>query len=301
MAEIIEILSVALLEQERQRVIELKHLANSLKLEFGWHYLLDLTWILSKLDQIHGMRIMDAGAGVGILQWYLAQQGAEVLSVDRESRAHLPLRFRRRYQVDGLRPEDLSPVDQMELTHAARTAKSMKKIAVNMVDTGKDIFAKWFSKQSLDQLGQVTIYNQDLKELVDVQDDTFDAVVAVSALEHNSPEHLSIVVDELLRVLKPGGLLLATLGAAKEGDWFHEPSQGWCFSAESLRRAFGLSQEVPTNYAQFDELFEQLRNCAELRDSLARFYFRSGTNGMPWGVWDPQYQPVGVCKIKRYA
>ena len=301
MAEIIEILSVALLEQERQRVVELKQLANSLKLEFGWHYLLDLTWILSKLEQIHGMRVMDAGAGMGILQWYLAQQGAEVLSVDRESRARLPVRFRRRYHVDGLRPEDLAPVEMMDLSPAALTSNSMKKIAIDLVDRSKNIVAKQFSKQSLDQLGRVTIYNRDLKKLVDVQDGAFDAVVAVSALEHNSPEDLSIVVDELLRVLKPGGLLLATLAAAKEEDWFHEPSQGWCYSAESLRRAFGLSQEVSTNYAQFDELFEQLCNCAELRDNLARFYFRSGDNGMPWGVWDPQYQPVGVCKIKRYA
>ena len=32
---------------------------------------------------------------------------------------------------------------------------------------------------------------------------------------------------------------------------------------------------------------------------LAAFYARSGDNGMPWGKWDPQYQPVGVCKVKN--
>jgi len=301
LAEIIEILSVALLEQERQHVADLKHLARSLKLEFGWHYLLDLTWILSQLEEIRGKRIMDAGAGVGVMQWYLAQQGAEVLSVDRESRAHLSDRFRRRYQVKGLRPEDLLPVDQGQAPLTARTTKSVKKKALSFVDIGMDIVARGFPKPADDKQGWVTIYNQDLKELVDIQDDTLDAVVAVSALEHNAPNDLSKVVAELMRVLKPGGLLLATLGAAKEQDWFHEPSQGWCYSEGSLRRAFGFPQEVPTNYGQFDELFEQLRNCDELRDNLARFYFRSGDNGMPWGIWDPQYQPVGVCTIKRHA
>ena len=301
MAEIIEILSVALLEQERQHVADLKHLARSLKLEFGWHYLLDLTWILSQLEEIRGKRIMDAGAGVGVMQWYLAQQGAEVLSVDRESRAHLSDRFRRRYQVKGLRSEDLLPVDQGQAPLTARTTKSFKKKALSFVDIGLDIVARGFPKPADDKQGWVTIYNQDLKELVDIQDDTLDAVVAVSALEHNAPNDLSKVVAELMRVLKPGGLLLATLGAAKEQDWFHEPSQGWCYSEGSLRRAFGFPQEVPTNYGQFDELFEQLRNCDELRDNLARFYFRSGDNGMPWGIWDPQYQPVGVCTIKRHA
>jgi len=301
LAERIEILSVGLLEQERRLIVDLKHLAKSLKLEFGWHYLLDLTWILSQLEEIRGKRIMDAGAGVGVMQWYLVQKGAEVLSVDRESRAHLPSRFRRRYQVKGLRLEDLSPVDQVQIPHAEWTALSFRKKALNLVDTGKDIISMLFSKPSDEKQGWVTIYNQDLKELVDVQDDTLDAVVAVSALEHNSPNDLSKVVAELMRVLKPGGLLLATLGAAKDQDWFHEPSQGWCYSEGSLRRAFGFSREVPTNYGQFDKLFEQLRNCGELRDNLARFYFRSGDNGMPWGVWDPHYQPVGVCKVKRYA
>ena len=55
---------------------------------------------------------MDAGAGTGVLQWYLAEQGAEVLSVDRGSRSDLPLRFRRRFHVQGLRPQDLAPASQ---------------------------------------------------------------------------------------------------------------------------------------------------------------------------------------------
>jgi hypothetical protein len=44
---------------------------------------------------------------------------------------------------------------------------------------------------------------------------------------------------------------------------------------------------------------EKLRACTELRENLASFYFRSGENGMPWGKWDPQYQSVGVLKVKR--
>ena len=104
--EKIELLSVDLLNKHRQQVIDLRKLARSLGLDFGWHYLLDLTWILSELGTTQGKRIMDAGAGTGILQWYLAQQGAEVISVDRLSRAALPLRFRARFHVSGLRSQD---------------------------------------------------------------------------------------------------------------------------------------------------------------------------------------------------
>jgi ubiquinone/menaquinone biosynthesis C-methylase UbiE len=144
----------------------------------------------------------------------------------------------------------------------------------------------------------VILYNQDLKALTDVLDNSLDAVVAVSALEHNAPGDLPGVVAELMRVLKPGGLLLATLCTGRDQDWFHEPSAGWCYTDASLRRLFDLLEDTTYNYADYDKLFEALCNCAELRDNLASFYARSGENGMPWGKWEPQYQPVGVCKIK---
>ena len=48
-------------------------------------------------------------------------------------------------------------------------------------------------------------------------------------------------------------------------------------------------------------LGRQLARCAELRVSLSWRYRLSGRNGMPWGRWDPRYQPVGVCKVKRLA
>ncbi|PWH13338.1 MAG: hypothetical protein DDG59_14380, partial [Anaerolineae bacterium] len=146
--------------------------------------------------------------------------------------------------------------------------------------------------------GCVWIYNQDLSQLTDIPDNTLDAVAALSALEHNPPERLPSVVQELMRVLKPGGLLLATLGASPDRDWLHEPSQGWCYSEATLRRAFDLAPETPSNYNRYAELMEALRDCVELRDNLARFYFRSGENGMPWGKWDPQYQSVGILKVK---
>jgi len=68
-----------------------------------------------------------------------------------------------------------------------------------------------------------------------------------------------------------------------------------------LQKAFDFSSEVPSNYGEYDRLMIALVNCQALRDNLASFYFRSGENGMPWGVWDPQYQSVGVCKIKQHG
>ena len=115
----------------------LKKLARSLGLEFGWHYLLDLAWIIQNLGDVQGKRLIDAGAGTGVLQWYLALEGAEVLSVDRGSRRDLPLRFRRRFKwlrpslfadalVEDLRADAKSLMNVLEVAgpwDAARDAK----------------------------------------------------------------------------------------------------------------------------------------------------------------------------------
>jgi len=293
-AEKIEILSISLLDQHRQRVETLKSLAHTLGIGMGWHYLLDWVWILAMLGDVNGKRILDAGAGEGLLQWYLAEQGAEIISVDRSSRAELSLRFRARYPVRGLTKEDLdSPlrVLRKNINHASDFKTKIYSLVRGTGGLLKIALPKSPS-------GEVTIYNQDLASMPLIPSDSVDTVVAISALEHNSPEELGGVADELVRVLKPGGLLLATLGAARDRDWFHEPSKGWCYTDASLRHYFHLSASIPSNYSQYDDLLFALRNCAELRDNLADFYFRSGDNGMPWGNWDPKYQSVGVCKRK---
>lgn len=276
----IEILSVDILNKNRPLVEEFRQLSESLKIGLGWHYLLDLSWSARMLQILPGMYVLDAGAGTGVMQWWLAAKGVNVLSVDRYSRADLSMEFRAWCSVQGLRPVDLKPISWY---NKLRNTLSMA--------TGKAL-------TTLNRRGTVTIYNQYLANMHDIPDNSIDAVVSISALEHNSPDGLSACVTELLRVLKPGGKLIATLAAAKEQDWFHEPSQGWCYTEATLRDIFELPLDCPSNYDKYDELFELLKNCGELKDNLASTYFTSGNNGMPWGVWNPQYQPVGVCKVK---
>ncbi len=292
--EKIEILSVALLDQHRRQVETLRTLARSLGIGIGWHYLLDWSWILAMLGEVEGRHILDAGAGEGLLQWYLAGRGAEVISVDRTSRAELSLRYRARFSVRGMMGDDLvSPwqVWQKNIQHA----RGIKAKASTWIRGFGGLIETGLPKRGN---GKVILYNCDLSDMPSIPDNSVEAVVAVSALEHNSPAGLAKVVDELMRVLKPGGFLFATLGAARDTDWFHEPSQGWCYTEASLRRLFSLPGDVFSNYSQYDELFTSLKNCAELHHNLASFYFQSGNNGMPWGKWDPQYQTVGVVKQK---
>ena len=148
------------------------------------------------------------------------------------------------------------------------------------------------------QKGNVTIYNQDLARMPEIPDVSVDAIVSISSLEHNTPEGLQDCLAELWRVLKPGGKLVATLGAAKSSDWFHEPSKGWCYTEATLRRVFDLPESAPSNYGEYDVLMAKLRDCTQLKNGLAPVYFQGGNNGMPWGKWDPKYQSVGVIKTR---
>ena len=225
------------------------------------------------------------------MQWWLVARGVNVVSVDLNSRAGLAPDFRSWCRVEGLRPHDLEP----------STTPSLRGTLTRNPLLWPGQIRRAFSKpaEPPSDRGTITIYNQDLASLPDIPDASLDAVVSISALEHNEPDSLHQIVGELMRVIKPGGRLVATLAAAKDGDWFHHPSKGWCYTETSLRKLFDLPDDCPSNYDRHDELFEALRNCAELRDNLAGFYYRSGDNGMPWGVWDPKYQPVGVVKVKQ--
>lgn len=296
--EHLEILSGELLLNQSACIQEFQKLSRHLEIGLGWHYLLDLCWAAQEVDPVSGMQVVDAGAGMGIMQWWLAEQGVDVISVDRLSRRHLPEPFRQCYRVQGLREEDLAPLPRPGLRgflpplSPRRWHLYPRKLATSL--------RQWHSKsEAASDSGTIFIYNQVLASMPDIPDNAVDAVVSISALEHNPPDELRACVTELMRVLKPGGKLIVTLSAAKEHDWFHEPSQGWCYTEATLRDIFDLSTDCPSNYDHYDELFEALQYSRELRDNLADFYFKSGNNGMPWGVWDPRYQPVGIVKVKN--
>ena len=292
----IEILSVELLDSERTVVDEFLQLSKTLEIGLGWHYLLDLSWAVKQLNPNRGLRVVDAGAGLGLMQWWLIGQGVDVVSIDRNNRRNLPDHFRKKYRVRGFKKNDLAPAIRLGDFLSLRLLSDWRKTFQKFFVAGQRL---WWVANIRKPPGTLHIYNIELASISDIPDNSIDAVVSISALEHNSPETLRIIVTELLRVLKPGGKLIATLGAAKENDWFHEPSGGWCFTEHTLRDIFDLNATSNSNYDQYDELMIRLQNSDALKHNLSDFYFESGNNGMPWGIWNPQYQPVGVIKVKQ--
>lgn len=289
----LELLSVDLLEQHPERAAYFRRLSRRLAVSPGWHYPLDWIWLDLRLGCARGLEILDAGAGIGLMQWHLALSGASVISVDRSSRAWLPWHMRYWYRARGFRPADLLPFRRI-LTPRQPTI-SVRERGVALLRSALGCVLHLGRARAE---GRVRLYTQDLHALPEIASGSIDKVVAVSSLEHNTPDRTEAVVSELWRVLKPGGSLLATMSAAGGEDWYHAPSSGWCYTEATLRRLFRVPESVSSNFAEFEARMEALRDCAYLRRQLPRRYFRSGDNGMPWGVWNPLYQPVGIVVSK---
>ena len=68
---------------------DIKYWSKVLNRPNGWHYDLDIIWILNKLIEYEvkpGDWILDAGAGQGLLQFILASKGYNVISYDYSDR-----------------------------------------------------------------------------------------------------------------------------------------------------------------------------------------------------------------------
>ena len=107
-------------------------------------------------------------------------------------------------------------------------------------------------------------------------------------------ENLKTAFDEIKRVVKPNAhWAVTTSGTEKAETYFHESSQGNCFSCGEFENTFGAS---PKGEQDPQKILQKYQNCGYLKENLAKFYFKSGKYGMPWGKWDPKYIPVGIFK-----
>lgn len=261
------------------------------KKQFGWHYPLDLVWIVSHAQHLpQGSLILDAGAGNGLLQYVLLRLGFRVISVDFAVRrgppdvAWLALSRGETFDTDYLR--------HLQSHHGANTQPTEEEQRIDSPDGFRHLLAE--------HPARLVFYRADLADLNLLPDGFVDAVVSVSALEHNDLATTARAVDECLRVLKPGGTMLATVSATDGEDWFHEPSKGWCYSEATLQRLFQLAADTPSNFGDYARIFAAIQTPGNLlHTQLAPFYFASGNNGMPWGRWEPEYLPVGVKKCKK--
>jgi SAM-dependent methyltransferase/glycosyltransferase involved in cell wall biosynthesis len=288
----IELLSMELLRRHRDTVDFIYSEKIGKGKSLGWHYLLDLTWIVEQIKDLpSGATILDAGAGLGLLQFLLLAMGHRVISVDfspRKSPSNVPTIKIGHGNGNGF---EHHYIDHLKKNFAQSHSDADQPVILQ----SRSEFEKLLAMEK----APLILYQADLLDMSLLSDASVDAVVSVSAIEHIDLDQVGAAVKECSRVLKPEGCMYATTSASSDGTWYHEASQGWCYDENKLREIFRLAPSVDSNFNDYAGIFDEMvRPGNELHVQLASFYMSSGNNGMPWGIWKPEYLPVAVRKKK---
>lgn len=313
----IELLSIEILETHKKYVELVDEVCLALNLSLGWHYILDIPWVLKEIQGLQKPSIVvDAGGGVGAIGWTLALLGHKIINVDFR-RVEPPKSFTDLFPVDYLDqekefedvyidhlknqkvedPEIEKELEKIEKPNEEERSKEIERrtIKPELHQEKRTLLEKKIKKNPPHT---ITFYKSDFRDMANIPSESIDAIVSISAIEHTEDKNIKAIAEEFNRILKPGGKMVITTSAAKV-DWYHKLSRGWCFSEKTLRDAFDLDSEAYSNYNRHDSIFEKIKSSKELQERLAPIYFNSGKSGMPWGVWNPQYIPVGLVKTKK--
>ena len=112
----------------------------------------------------------------------------------------------------------------------------------------------------------------DFLEFSKTFENTADVVYWLSSIEHNTLEQQKLCVEASLRVLKPGGLFLATFGHSPETNWF-DPSEQLNLSASDAELVMGVPWKIEP---QFEETVEEYK--LDLMELDSRHRVRYGTS-----------------------
>jgi hypothetical protein len=265
--------------------------------EIGWHYATDLAWIYTRVrhwPRTH--RILDAGGGTGPLQFLLAGMGFRVTNIDMVLPQPAPADVRR-YRLTCRRLKHFAETSyadhqrQRPANHGTSFAAQLKRMLRRGLGSLREQVRAAYEPVAPGSIEWVT---GNLCDLRDISQNSFDAVVSLSALEHIPIGKLGEALSELSRVSHPAAPWAVTTSATERASaWLHEPSQGWCYSVDDLTERFGA---VAAGQQDAAAALQRYRDCAYLRNHLAAFYRRTDRSGMPWGIWDPRYIPVGLSR-----
>lgn len=269
--------------------------------QLGWHYIADITWIYGKVKAWpRSQKILDLGGGSGPIQYFLAELGFNVVNID--------LVFVKPLAADTLRYktqfEELKSFTNTDYAEHIAPLSSLKLMVKNSAWYRKyksighaEKHAAWRKQAGLDEIpvGTIRRIRGNLCSMPEIANGSFDAAVSLSALEHIPLSELPKALAEVQRVLTQEAVCAITTSGTEQAEtWFHQPSQGNCFAACDLEKIFGAN---PMTQQDPSDVMSKYKQCQYLKSHLADSYKKSDKNGMPLGVWDPKYIPVGIYSI----
>jgi len=196
------------------------------------------------------------GGGGGPVQFLIAELGFDVTNIDL-SIAEPNISYKNRYQITYNILPSFKSTSYNDFLKANRNIRSGQTVVKNIIKkswlyklwSAKQYSQKheqWRKTQELEsaRIGHIKWFRANLCNMQEVMDNTFDAVVSLSAMEHIPYKSLQAALNEIKRVLKPDARwAVTTSGTEKDKTWFHEPSQGNCFSSTDLEKIFGAKPE----------------------------------------------------------
>jgi ubiquinone/menaquinone biosynthesis C-methylase UbiE len=316
----LELLTPELLEDD-VKLNEIDHWLNIMNRVQGWHYDMDIIWLLRELEKAgikKGSTILDAGAGLGATQFVLAARGYNVISLD-FSRRKFPILSRDIFDIE------INDQDSLEYKHdyigyvkyeENKSVISIRNRVFYIINKLLELGPQGIlyrvkhrlrerENQRLNSIektkehqefGKIEFIRAAFHE-IPLKDAAVDALVSVSAIEHADKNILEKNISEMKRVVKKDGLLLITTSATrKKEDWFHEKTRGWCFSKESLRKIIGsdlydnYNPELAEEKILSSDIWRKRIDPYYVNDSESEFYQRK--------IQSLPYLPVGL-KIIR--
>jgi len=319
----IELLNGDLLS-DQEKLDEIDHWLKVMNRPQGWHYDMDIIWLLKGLEEAgikKGDTILDAGAGMGITQFILAAKGYNVISLDFSPRSN-PALAKGIFEIEVIEEGDLSykhdyigfvkydsSISKEKNSRGPRLYQKVWKIMGRgpryMLNRIKQEFQIRWNEQAnkLEKksdhtgFGKIKFVKAAFHDMP-LKDEEVDALVSVSAIEHADPKLMEQNINEMKRVVKKGNpLLITTSGTGKNKDWFHEKTQGWCFSKETFSEIIGddlhdnYNPELAEKNILSSDIWRKRIDSYYVNDSESEFYERK--------IQSLPYLPVGLKIIRE--
>jgi ubiquinone/menaquinone biosynthesis C-methylase UbiE len=242
---------------DNHKLKELTHWLRVMNRPNGWHYDLDHIWILNEIESagiLPGATIVDAGAGQGVMQYFLAARGYNVISLDFSSRK-IPARSKGIFQVAGegggeiayqhpymsfinydARSNIQSFLKRLQFRKLHKLPELPTRISRQAYEYAAYLMERYFGQHN--SFGSITYVRAPFHE-VPLDEGITDAVISVSAIEHADITLFDKNITSLYRLLKPGAPMLLTTSATAENRSFYDNKvQGWCYSKDDLSNYF---------------------------------------------------------------
>ena len=283
----------------------------------GWHYDLDLIWILENLDQNNikkGSTILDAGGGLGIAQFVLASKGFNVISLDFSPR-EMPLLAKGIFEINFEKQTKLNyehdyigfvdyegdsskSYDKNKSSVLKKIFKILKygpmygmALLNQKIKIKRNLYLNTIEKhKNHDGFGSIKFIRAAFHE-IPLADQNVDALISVSAIEHADFKLLKKNIEEMTRVVKKGKPLLITTSATGENQkWFHKKTKGWCFDQSTLEKYFHLDFHLDFKKAEKDIL-----NSGKWRKRIDNYYaLDPKTEFFKRKIKKLPYLPIGI-------